>query len=382
MTGYLLRTSQFLAMVTLFGLLAACGTLPSSGPLSDELEAQANLQSEAEEFPFEFFDLRGDVIGILKTYTQPGLGTKFPGRQQPPRHIVGEGDLLSVVVWEPSEVGLFSRSQQGGGTELGPFVVDQTGKITVPYVGRLTVANKQVHKVQETIRIALQGKAVDPQVVVSVREGSSSQVVVSGDVNKPGQYPLAVRGETLLEVLAKAGGSKARASETIITLVRGNKHGSQLLEKVYEIQTENVFIRPRDQIYLTHKPQTFTAFGAVGKVGEYPIQANEVSLIEALGRVGGLHDGRADSVGVFVFRFEQPSVVRKLNPNLTVSDNVSVPVIYRLNMREARAYFNAQAFEIRDKDIIYVANARSAELNKFLQLLRGMSGLTRDISAL
>ncbi len=349
-------------------IISGCAFVPAAGPVSSEIEAQYADDSPTA-FQFELITLDSQAIAALAAYRPSGFSKHFPGKRWAPRHIIGVGDVVSVVVWEPGQEGLFSRAENGGRAELGPFVVNQSGTITVPYVGKVHARGKSVEKLQSAIQIALGGKAVDPQVVVTLKENASSLVVVNGDVKSPGQYPLALRGERLLDVIAKAGGSANKASETYVTFIRGGTQGRQLLKTVFEVQPENIFVRPGDQIYLSHNPQTFTAFGAVQKVGEYPIQADEVSLVEALGRVGGLADNQADSVGLFVFRYESPELVRHIKPQAQLGPENAVPVIYRVNMREAQSYFYAQSFNIRDKDILYVANAYGAELNKFTRIL-------------
>jgi len=45
------------------------------------------------------------------------------------------------------------------------------------------------------------------------------------------------------------------------------------------------------------------------------------------------------------------------------------PVVYRLNLRDAGAYFAAERFPVEDKDILYVANADLDELQKFFGLI-------------
>ncbi|WP_305989277.1 polysaccharide biosynthesis/export family protein [Roseibium sp. MMSF_3544] len=356
--------------------LAACSFIPASGPTSAEIEAQSgNLPSGLN---FELVPLDAHVVSALRAYKPSGFGKYFPGKRWAPSHIIGIGDTISVVVWEPGEEGLFSRAENGGRAELGPFVVNQSGTITVPYVGKVHAAGKSVERLQDAIQIALGGKAVDPQVVVTLMENASSLVTVSGAVNKPGQYPLAIRGERLLDVVAKAGGNAHDASETYVTFIRSGKQGRQLLKTVFDYQGENIYVRPGDQIYLAHTPQTFTAFGAVPKVGEYPLQAGEVSLIEALGRVGGLEDGRANSVGMYVFRYESPELVRSMKPETKIASTGAVPVIYQVNMRQAESYFYAQSFMLRDKDIIYVANAYGAELNKFTRILINVLAVGRS----
>jgi polysaccharide export outer membrane protein len=51
-----------------------------------------------------------------------------------------------------------------------------------------------------------------------------------------------------------------------------------------------------------------------------------------------------------------------------------VPVVYKLNFRDASSYFLARKFEVRDKDMIYVANAPGNELQKFLNLIGSALG--------
>jgi polysaccharide export outer membrane protein len=46
-----------------------------------------------------------------------------------------------------------------------------------------------------------------------------------------------------------------------------------------------------------------------------------------------------------------------------------IPVIYKVNMRDPQIYFAIQQFAMQDKDMIYVANAPTVQLYKFLSLL-------------
>jgi polysaccharide biosynthesis/export protein len=101
-------------------------------------------------------------------------------------------------------------------------------------------------------------------------------------------------------------------------------------------------------------------------------------------KAGGLLDQRADPRGVFLFRFEPRSLVADLgaNPASTGSDEM-IPVVYELDLSKAGSYFLAQNFAMRDHDIIYIANARTTTLQKFLDLLGAivspaLSGATVD----
>ncbi|WP_246444476.1 hypothetical protein [Sphingomonas sediminicola] len=89
---------------------------------------------------------------------------------------------------------------------------------------------------------------------------------------------------------------------------------------------QNVILEPGDVVTVFYQPYTFTALGATGSNAEVPLEATEVSLSQALGRVGGLQDNRADVKGVFVFRFEDP---RALDPSLLAGARTTLMVEYQ-----------------------------------------------------
>src|SRR5205823_13272209 len=117
------------------------------------------------------------------------------------------------------------------------------------------------------------------------------------------------------------------------------------------------------------------AFGATGANAQIPFTSEKMTLVEGLAKAGGLQDLRSDPEGVFLFRFEPPRIIRTLGrPQLNTGPDGSSPVVYRLDLRDARSYFLAQRFPIVDKDIIYVANADLNELQKFFTLLNTLTG--------
>ena len=46
-----------------------------------------------------------------------------------------------------------------------------------------------------------------------------------------------------------------------------------------------------------------------------------------------------------------------------------MPVVYTINLKDPASYFFAQNFPMRNKDVLYVANAQAKELQKFLNLV-------------
>ncbi|KZL03827.1 MULTISPECIES: polysaccharide biosynthesis/export family protein [unclassified Pseudovibrio] len=361
------------------GMLSGCAALPSAGPVSSEIQA-ASSDRRTEPFDYHLIDLDDSVVSVLSAYQPNGLSKVFTGGKWAPKHIVGVGDTVSVVVWEQGNDRLFTPDGQAGGVELGPFMVNQSGAITIPYVGKVNARGKSVERLQEALQVALDRKATNPQVIVTLEQNASSLVTVNGSVKKPGQYPLDLSGKRLLDVVANAGGNASPATESYVSISRNGRQAKQLLSTVFQTTDENVYVRPGDRIFVTHDPQTFTAFGAVPKVGEYPIQASNVSLVEALGRIGGLDQNAANSQGLFVFRYEDPQVISQLKSEYYGTNSGKVPVIYRLNMRDARSYFKGQLFSLRDKDVVYVSSAYGTELNKFIRILSGTLAISKAAS--
>jgi hypothetical protein len=81
------------------------------------------------------------------------------------------------------------------------------------------------------------------------------------------------------------------------------------LDRVIQDPTQNIRLNPGDVITAFYQPFSFTALGATGKNDEINFEAPGISLTQALGRIGGVQDSRADVKGVFVFRFEEPDAI-------------------------------------------------------------------------
>ena len=130
--------------------------------------------------------------------------------------------------------------------------------------------------------------------------------------------------------------------------------------------TQNIRMAPQDRIQVEFAPRTYLVFGATGKVSQVQFDYRRLSLAEALARSGGLDDNRADPKSVFLFREEPQSTARALGLPATGS---AVPVIYRADLSDPQNFFLMERLAMRDKDLIYVANARTVQLYKFLQLV-------------
>ena len=132
-------------------------------------------------------------------------------------------------------------------------------------------------------------------------------------------------------------------------------------------------LRPGDVVAALYQPLSFTVMGATGRNEEVSFEGQGITLSQALGRIGGLQDYRADARGVFIFRFENPSALdAPAAGSLPLTPDGRVPVVYRVDLKDPNSFFVVQSFPIQDRDIIYVSNAPLAELQKFLGVLASL----------
>jgi len=354
--------------------LSACAAIPSAGPTASEIVQNESAQNAITGYVLVDIDPR--VAAIVSRRTTASLAGMFKTGKNPPDVRIGVGDSITVTIWEAAAGGLFStasidRTTPGSRTATLPEQeVAQNGTIQVPYAGRIKVANLRPGEVEARIVEELKGKAIEPQAVVTITRNRNNTVTVTGEVTNGALLPVSGKGDRVLDVIASAGGIKAPAHESFVRLTRGEKTANVPFNAILADNRENVYVRPGDVLTVVRDPQRFTAFGGTGRNELVPFDAAGMTLEQAIARVGGLLDFRADSTGVFLLRFEPAPLVAELLPERQGQiETAHVPVVYRLNLRDANSYFLARAFQMRDKDILYVANAPLTEVQKFFNVI-------------
>jgi len=358
--------------------IGGCSTLPTAGPTTGQVVDQAVKDDQAR---FDVVDVDDKVVAALLAQPIQSFRAQFQKYGRPPDPKIGIGDTITVTIWEAAAGGLFGSSPTTGvspgsrSVTIPEQVVARDGAISVPFADRVAVAGKSPVEVQHTIEQRLAEKAIEPQAIVIITKSVTNAATVSGEVVNGARVPLSVNGDRLLDLIALAGGAKSPVYDTFVRLSRDGVTVTIPMETLVSDPAENIYVWPGDVLTLVRIPQTFAVFGATGQNTQVSFSAEKVTLAEALAKAGGLLDLRADPAGVFLFRFEPPSVVSALKaPPLATGPGGSSPVVYRLDLSDANSYFFAQRFPVEDKDIIYVANARLNELQKFFTLLNTITG--------
>lgn len=389
-----------LACLAAFVALAGCSTigrsLPAAGPLGTEVDSAASANNDKG---IVLVDLDDAVVRRAMDITRrPMLSDAF-GAASIPVTTIGPGDVLEISIWEAPPAALFgtgsvpdTRGLATGSARasvLPEQMVGANGNINMPFAGSILAAGRTAQQIEEEIARRLKAKANDPQVLVRVIRNVSSNVTIVGEVNNSTRLPLTPRGERLLDALAAAGGTRQPVGRVSVQLTREtNENGrrtarvvSAPLDNVITDPAQNVLLQPGDVVTVLHQSNSLMLLGATARNEELNFEAQGITLAQSLARAGGLQDQRANPEAVFIFRFEDPAVLGDAKPVRTTPDG-KVPVIYRVNLRDAASFFIAQGFPMRNKDILYVSNAPAAELQKFLNIVGAVVAPVFTIRAL
>jgi polysaccharide export outer membrane protein len=143
---------------------------------------------------------------------KPPAGVNVPtGVTAPPDYVIGPDDALTIVFWRDKDMS----------TDVN---VRPDGKISLPLINEIQAAGLTPEQLREQVTQAASKLIEDPTVSVVVRQINSRKVFVTGQVGKPGPYPL-TGPTTILQMIATAGGllEYADAKKILIMRTEGGK---------------------------------------------------------------------------------------------------------------------------------------------------------------
>lgn len=263
--------------------------------------------------------------------------------------LIGAGDALSIRVW--------GRADLSGRQLVGP-----DGRITLPLLGSLSVADLSREQAATRIRTALQQFYKAPVVDVGVEQYASNRITVLGRVQNPGTLQFEYT-PTVLEALARAGSLPVidkQATLTRCAIFRGR-------EQVIWIDLKrllngadlalNLRLRRGDLIYIPDSFDTLVyVLGEVGKPGAYRLTPN-MSLLDALAQAGGpTEDAAPQEIGIY---------------------RPSSQAVQRVPLRSLLTGDRQLNFALEEGDVIYVPKSTIADFGYVTrQIASGLSMLT------
>lgn len=175
-------------------------------------------------------------------------------------------DLISIHVStlekEASEpFNLFRGAAEGGfRAEQVDYLVDESGEIDFPVIGKLKVAGLTPEELRVLLRNRLSEYLTDPIINIRLRNFS---VTVLGEVNRPGTY--LVNGEqiTILEALGLAGDMKIKGKRKNVMVIR-DLDGTKIYTRI-DLTDKNAMKSPvyyltqNDVVYVEPNRSAITA---------------------------------------------------------------------------------------------------------------------------
>jgi polysaccharide export outer membrane protein len=153
--------------------------------------------------------------------------------------ILGPADIIHINVWKNTDL-----SQT---VTIGP-----DGFISLPLLGDIHVAGMTSNQLSQQLKSKLASYVVSAQVTVSVVDIRSRQVYMTGQVGKPGGYPL-IAPITVLQLIAQAGGLNTFANRKEIVILRNADGNVQRLKFNYNSAVhgdpkQNISLQPGDTV--------------------------------------------------------------------------------------------------------------------------------------
>lgn len=178
--------------------------------------------SPAVAQPLPQGELRVPTPPLSDPTSSAQVGSEGVGQSPNPqlsRYRLGPGDAISVVV-------------QRFGDLSFQALINPEGNIAVPLLGTVSLEGLTLEEAQEKIRLGLNRFVIDPIVALSLVGQRPVQVTITGEVTRPGIYPIASATPRISEALQVAGGTTMTADLRAVQVRRTLIDGSVIEQSI------------------------------------------------------------------------------------------------------------------------------------------------------
>jgi polysaccharide export outer membrane protein len=294
---------------------------PSGSSLSAPYSADSSMRTERSrtaapayrvpEPPTEFQRFVQSSTGRLLPIYGASLFDHVPSTFAPVDHVpvtpdytVGPGDEVDVRVW--GQINFVQR-----------LVVDRSGDIFFPQVGRVSLAGLKYDQLQGAIRSSIARVYRNFDLNVNMGQLRSIQVFVVGQARRPGSYTVSSLS-TLVNALFASGGPSSRGSMRAIQLKRGDRVITTF--DFYDLllrgdKSKDVPLQSGDVIFIPSVGPRVAIAGSVESSAIYEIGRNDTlrCLLEFAGGISPIAGGQR----AILERVDQHSSLRSDDIQLT-----------------------------------------------------------------
>ena len=154
----------------------------------------------------------------------------------PKTYVIGAQDVLMIKVWREQDF-------------TGFYTVRPDGKITVPLIGDVQAGGLTPERLGDQLKQGLSNFINSPDVSVSLQTVGSKKFYITGEVNRPGEYVLAIPTK-VFDALSNSGGFRDFANKKKIVIIRGAdrlKFNYQDILKGKNLE-QNIFLENGDTV--------------------------------------------------------------------------------------------------------------------------------------
>ncbi|MES2537320.1 MAG: polysaccharide biosynthesis/export family protein [Pseudomonadota bacterium] len=338
-------------MIFLLSGVAACSSV-APGMHFNNATTKAETEVSAAPIPTMIKPITPQLVKDEKVLREQQASEDLSRLVTPPApYSIDSGDILSIVVWDHPELAGAVMNTPGAsvaGVDAGPgtqppagFVVDHEGMVQFPYAGKLRLAGLTEEQARNLLSAKLAHYINQPIVTLRVQAYRSKRVYIDGEVKSPGLQSINDIPMTLVEALNRAGGLLPTADQSQIALIRsGTNYRINLPQLVQRgINPASIMLANGDVVRAMSRDESKVfVSGEVTTPRSLTMHNGSLTLNEALGESGGINPLSGDSRQVYV--------VRK---------STTEPIVYLLDAHAPGALAMAESFELKPKDVVYVA---------------------------
>lgn len=276
---------------------------------------------------------------------------------------VGPGDVLLIKIWERPELITAANTFLAASGSVGQQV-HSDGYVFFPYAGKVHVEGKTLPEVREQIIARMSDFLVNPLVDVNLAESKYSRVHVTGEIKEPKELPLGNDELTVMQAIEKAGGLRRTADLESAEIISKDRAVAKidLMALYYDgDMSYNRVLQPGDTLHVpdNHRNLVYLMGEFLDPETKY-IRGGSMTLAEAVTSDRGLNPITADASRIYVIRGAVNS-----------EEKVEIPTddfarIYHLNLSSADAMILADNFQLKPRDVVYVATADVTKWNRII----------------
>jgi polysaccharide export outer membrane protein len=233
-------------------------------PISLEEQIQnQSVQSQIEQFGYDIFS------------SAPSTFAPVDSLPVPPDYLIGPGDTFVIKIYGSLDIEY-------------KLVVTREGQLLIPEIGDLQIGGLTFNEAKSVIQDEVNNSRVGARSIVTISDLHTIQVLMVGEVTRPGSYTVSGLS-SLLNTLITTGGIKRSGSLRNIQVRRASENIANM--DLYDlllkgIDQSNIYLRQGDVVFVPPIGPTIGVAGEVKRPAIFELK-QETSLKEIVDLAGG-----------------------------------------------------------------------------------------------